>query len=170
MYLQKPFLLPCSIWTLVFLTSFLHVQAISLFLTSSWPQFPSSVCLLFAPEFTQELHVHPCWPSATVAQLSEHCNAPFLCSEAAALEDEPALLCLWSPGQFPTDSAKHVPEICSSEVYGCNPVFCLACSSQDLKLHSPMLTAPRLPLAFTSSSSSSLFVSSCSYLRVSISK
>lgn len=43
-------------------------------LSSSWSQFPSSVCFLFVSELTEELRVHPLWLSATVAQPSEHCS------------------------------------------------------------------------------------------------
>lgn len=134
-------------------------------LPSNWSQFPSSVCFLFVFTFTQELHV---------------LHAGFLPQLLNCLKILMAILMLWGgcswrlasssgpllSGQLPTVPAKQV----SSEVYGCNSVLCLVASP---RIWNPAVSCslqPKLSLTSISYISCSLIVSSCSSLRVSLSK
>ena len=151
MYLQKPSLLPftsqtnfSSKWTLAFLTSFLHMQAISLF---SFQVAGLHFHLLYA-SFLCLSSLRSCTfiHTGLLPQLLNCLN--IVMDFSCALRQLPLKISqlfwgLCSPGQFPTDPAKQVPEICSSEVHS---VLCLARSSQDLKLHSLMLTAAKAAL------------------------
>lgn len=75
-------------------------------------------------ELRQELHVHPCWPSATHSCLPAHWKGPLSCSEETVLEKQPGLLLPFAPwSSFPWHAAKQVTEeakACFSEVQDYN--------------------------------------------------
>lgn len=97
--------------------------------------------------------------SSSFGQLPAHQGALILSLVEVILENQPALLCPSSLQGHITWDPPEPAKVCSPEIWGCDPAFCPALSSQDLEFHHAQSLQPRLPLTFTSLTSSSLFVS-----------
>lgn len=130
-------------------------------LSSSWSQFPSSVCFLFVSEVTQELCVHLLWPSATVAQPSEHCSCALRRLSLKISQ-------LWAfalQGIFPQILPSRLLK--SSHLKSKAVILFFVLHTPLRIWNSTVLCSlqPRLSCPWLSSRSFSLFVSSCSSLR-----
>lgn len=177
MYLQKLFLLLftsqthfSSNWTLAFLPSFLHVQAISL---CSFQVADLSFHRLYASFLCFSLRSSMFIHAGPLPQLLNCLN--IVMDRPYALRWLPLKMSqlFWAsalqgnfPQILPSRSLKSAHLKSSAVIL----FFFLLVPPRIWKSTVSCSLQPRLPLAFTSSSSSSLFVSSCSSLRVSISK